>query len=69
MPLVQWLSTFLGLVHTFKFAKKAVHPCHALKFSAVKVQNVSDFYAVNVVFLADFCISLLSISEYRNPTQ
>jgi len=33
----QWLSTFFVLVHTFKFAKKAVHPCHALKFSTVKV--------------------------------
>jgi len=57
----QWLSTLFGLVHTFKFARKPVHPCHALKFSAVNVQNVSDFYAVNVTFSADFCVSLLSI--------
>jgi len=33
------------------------------------VQNVSDFYAVNVAFSADTCVSLLSIPEYRNLTQ
>jgi len=64
--LEQWLSTFFALVHTFKFARKPVHPCHALKSGAVKVQNVSNFYAVNIDFLADSSVSLLSVPEYRN---
>jgi len=33
----QWLSTLFVLVHTFKFARKPVHPRHALKSGAVKV--------------------------------
>jgi len=41
----------------------------ALKFRAVKAKNANDFYAVNVAFLADICVSLLSIPEYRNLTQ
>jgi len=40
-----------------------------LVLSAVKVQNVSDFYSENVAFLAHFCVSFLSIPEYRNLTQ
>jgi len=43
--LTQWLSTFFVLVHTFKFARKPVHPYHALKSTSAKVQN---FYAVDV---------------------
>jgi len=65
----QWLSIFFVLVRTFKFARKAVHPCHALNFSAVKVYNVSDLYAVNIAFLEDVCVALLSIPENRNLTQ
>jgi len=45
MGLNQWLSTFFVLVHTFKFARKPVHPYHALKSTTAKVQN---FYAVEV---------------------
>ena len=43
--LQQWLSTFFVLAHTFKFARKPVHPYHALKSTTAKVQN---FYAVVV---------------------
>ena len=43
--LKQWLSTFFVLVHTFQFARKPVHPYHALKSTTAKVQN---FYAVDV---------------------
>ena len=35
----------------------------------LKVYIVSDFYAVNVAFLADFCVSLVSMPEYRNLTE
>jgi len=35
--LYQWLSTFFVLVHTLRFARKPVHLCPAVKFSAVKV--------------------------------
>ena len=44
IALKQWLSAFFVLVHTFKFAQKPVHPCHALKSSSVNMQNFSDFY-------------------------
>jgi len=29
--LKQWLSTFFVLVHPLEFARKPVHPCHALQ--------------------------------------
>jgi len=44
----QWLSTFFVLVHPLEFARKPVHPCHALKSTTAEVQNLSDFYAVDV---------------------
>jgi len=57
-------STAQAIVDTLnQFIEK-----HALKSGAVKVQNVSNFYAVNVAFLADSSVSLLSIPEYRNHT-
>jgi len=44
----QWLSTFFVFVHPLEVARKPVHPCHAQKSTTAKVQNLSDFYVVDI---------------------
>jgi len=39
----QWLSTFFVLVHPLEFARKPVHPCHALKSTTANMQNSRDY--------------------------
>ena len=59
---VQWLSTFLFCHTLFNLWENL----YTFAMHANLVKNVSNFYAINVAFLADFCLSLFSISEYQN---